>query len=100
MTSPDNTTPSAWYALVTSASMVSYLDHFRGMEDPCLEPMPSEGADCAKLSSSVFAGFTDYEDVLGEARKLAEIMTGAMKVRQGPANLTLKNVVRMHDGGK
>jgi hypothetical protein len=91
--------PEAWYAVVSNGWLISYLDHYRAMQDPSLEPMPSEGPDCAKLSSSTFGAFTDYEEVLGEARKLAEIMTGAMKVQQGPGNLVLKNIVGVHSDG-
>ena len=62
--------------------------------------MPSDGPDCAKLSSSTFAGFSDYEQVIDEARELAQIMTGAMKVRHDPAKLVLKNIVGIYaDGG-
>jgi hypothetical protein len=69
------------------------------MEDPSLEPMPSEGPDCAKLSSSTFAGFSDYEQISSEARELAQIMTGAIKVRHGLAHLDLKNIVGVHSNG-
>jgi hypothetical protein len=94
--------PQSWYALVSSdpRSLNSYLEHYRSMEDPSLEPMPSEGPDCAKLSSSTFAGFSDYEQVSSEARELAEIMTGAIKVRHGLlAHLDLKNIVGVHSNG-
>jgi hypothetical protein len=91
--------PESWYAVVSNGWLISYLDHYRAMQDPSLEPMLSEGPDCAKLCSSTFAGFTDYEEVLEEARKLAEIMTGAMKVQHGPGNLVLKNIVGVYPDG-
>jgi hypothetical protein len=93
--------PQSWYALVSSdpRSLNSYLEHYRSMEDPSLEPMPSEDPDCAKLSSSTFAGFSDYEQVSSEARELAEIMTGAIKVRHGLAKLVLKNIVGVYADG-
>src|SRR6266446_2572679 len=61
--------------------------------------MPSEGPDSAMLSSSTFSGLLDYKQVLTEARELTEIMTGAMKVQQGPANLVLRNIVGIHADG-
>src|SRR5438552_14051070 len=93
--------PQSWYAVVTSdeRSMRSYLDHYRAMDDPSLQPMPSEGPDYAKLSSSTFSGRSDYEQVVAEARELTEIMTGAMKVRHGPANLVLSSIVGVHADG-
>jgi hypothetical protein len=41
--------PRAWYGIVSGANR-SYFDHYRAMEDPALEPMPSEGPEFAKLS--------------------------------------------------
>jgi hypothetical protein len=94
--------PQNWYAIVSSdeLSMKAYLDHYRAMDDPALQPMPSEGPNCAKLISTTFAGLVDYEQVLTEARELTEIMTGAMKVLQGPANLVLENVSGEYPDGK
>jgi hypothetical protein len=89
----------SWYAVLTSRSLKSYLDHYRAMQDHTLEPMPAEGLECAKLSSSTFTEFTDYEEVLREAQKIAEIMTGAMKVRQGPENLVVRHVAAVYADG-
>jgi hypothetical protein len=69
------------------------------MQDPALELMPAEGPECARLSSSTFTEFTDYEEVLREAQKIAEIMTGAMKVRQGPENLMVRHVAAVYADG-
>ena len=89
----------SWYAVVTSRSLRSYLDHYRAMQDPALELMPAEGPECARLSSSTFTEFTDHEEVLREAQRIAEIMTGAMKVRQGPENLVARYVAAVYDDG-
>jgi hypothetical protein len=88
-----------WYAVVTSRSLRSYLDHYRAMQDPALELMPAEGPECARLSSSTFTEFTDHEEVLREAQRIAEIMTGAMKVRQGPENLVARYVAAVYADG-
>ena len=66
-----------------------------------LRPMPLEGPwpDCAKLSSTTFADLSDYEEVLAEARELTEILTGAMKVRQGPASLVLQSIIGVYANG-
>ena len=89
----------SWYAVVTSRSLRSYLDHYRAMQDPTLEPMPAEGPECARLSSSTFTEFTDHEEVLREAQRIAEIMTGAMKVRQSPENLVARYVTAVYADG-
>ena len=94
--------PQAWYALVYASgaeSLQSYLDHYRAMEDPKLEAMPSAGVAYAKLSSSLFAGL-DYTDVAREAKRLVEIITGAAKIRQAPGNLTLHSVVALYPDGE
>jgi hypothetical protein len=89
----------SWYAVVTSRSLRSYLDHYRAMQDPALELTPAEGPECARLSSSTFTEFTDHEEVLREAQRIAEIMTGAMKVRQGPENLVARYVAAVYADG-
>ena len=86
-----------WYAIVSSRNLRSYLDCYRAMTDPLLEPMPAEGPDCARLASSTFAPFSDYEEVLNEARELIEIMTGTMKLGQGVQNLLVKKIIAVRD---
>jgi hypothetical protein len=100
--STEERAPQAWYALVyasQAASLQSYLDHYRAMEDPKLEAIPSEGAVYAKLSSSLFAGM-DHTDVAREAKRLVEIITGVAKIRQAPGNLTLHSVVAVYADGE
>jgi hypothetical protein len=97
---PPEKAVQSWYAVVTSRSLRSYLDHYRAMQDPTLEPAPAEGnQSCAKLSSSTFNKFTDHEEVFLEAQRIAEIMTGAMKVRQGPENLRARYVAAVYADG-
>ena len=65
--------PQSWFAIVYSGALRSYLDHYCAMEDPKLEAMPSEGADRAKLSSSLFIG-ENHEDVIREALRLGPVI--------------------------
>jgi hypothetical protein len=93
--------PQAWYAIVTAsqASLRSYFDHYRAMKDPALEPMPSEGPEFAKLSSTLLAG-ADHTEVEREAIRLVEIITGVAKIKQDPGNLYLQSVVAIYAGGE
>ena len=90
--------PQSWFAIVYSGALRSYLDHYRAMEDPKLEAMPSEGADRAKLSSSLFIG-ENHEDVIREALRLVQIISGAAKIKEGPGNLNLLSVVAVYADG-
>ena len=93
--------PQNWHAIVSSDtdSMISYLDHYRAMNNPSLQPLPGEGPNCARLCSSTFSGLADYEDVLTEARELAEILTGVLRTRQNVAQLSLKHIVGVFADG-
>jgi hypothetical protein len=93
--------PQAWYAGVRAyrASLRSYLDHYRAMDDPKLEAMPLEGPEYAKLSSSLFTG-CDHMHILKEARRLVEIITGAAKIKEAPGNLTIEYVVAIYADGE
>lgn len=102
LVSTEERVPQAWYAMVYASqaeALRSYLDHYRAMEDPKLEAMPSAGAVYAKLSSSLFAG-VDHTDVAREAQRLVEIITGAAKIKQAPGNLTLRSVVAVYADGE
>jgi hypothetical protein len=90
--------PKDWYVII-SGWIEPYLTVFATMRDPLIEPLPDDGPQSAKLTSSSFGGLTNYEEVLAEASELIQLMTGAMNINQDPGSLTIVNVVGIHDDG-
>ena len=88
--------PKDWYVII-SGRLEPYLTVFGTMRDPLLEPLPDDGPQFAKLTSSSFEGLTDYEEVLAEALEFVQLMTGAMNINQDPGPLTIVNVVGIHN---
>jgi hypothetical protein len=97
----DEKTPVDWYAVVTTGSdtIQPYLDRFELLADPKLLPFEDEQR-LAKLTYSGFAGCTDYEDVLKEAREMLSVLTGTLRIRQGPAALSILNIVGVFEDGR
>ena len=91
----DQKTPADWYAVVTTAphSIQPYLDRFELLTEPKLSPFEQGGQKLGKLTYSGFAVYADYEGVLKEARELISVLTGALRIRQGPAPLSIVNIV-------
>jgi hypothetical protein len=90
--------PKQWYVVV-SGWLDAYLTNFTTMEDPSLKRMEGEGGQLAKLTSSSFAGLSDYEEVLSEARRCVQLIAGAMHIKQDPGPLNIVNVVGVFDDG-
>jgi hypothetical protein len=98
----DEKTPVNWYAVVTTAShsIQPYLGHFELLTEPRLLPFEQDGQNLGKLTYSGFAGYADYEGVLKEARELISVLTGTMRIRQGPSPLSIVNIVGIFDDGR
>jgi hypothetical protein len=95
-------TPVHWYALVSTGSdrIQPYLDRFELLTDPRLLPFEQDGQKLGKLTYSGFAGYADYEGVLKEARELISVLTGTLRIRQGPGPLSIVNIVGIFDDGR
>jgi hypothetical protein len=95
-------TPINWHAVVTTAShsIQPYLDRFELLTDPRLLPFEQDGQKLGKLTYSGFAGYVDYEGVLREARELISVLTGTLRIRQGPGPLSIVNIVGIFDDGR
>jgi hypothetical protein len=98
----DEKTPVNWFAVVTTAphSIQPYLDRFELLTDPRLLPFEQDGQNLGKLIYSGFAGYSDYEGVLKEARELISVLTGTLRIRQGPGPLSIVNIVGIFDDGR
>jgi hypothetical protein len=98
----DEKTPVDWFAAVTTAphSIQPYLDRFELLADPRLLPFEQDGQNLGKLTYSGFAGYADYEGVLKEARELISVLTGTLRIRQGPGPLSIVNIVGIFDDGR
>ncbi len=94
--------PINWYAVVTtgSQSIQTYLESFELLRDPQLQPLEQDGQKLGKLTYSCFAGYADYEGVLKEARELISVLTGTLRIRQGPGPLSIVNIVGIFDDGQ
>lgn len=98
----DEKTPGNWYAVASTGSdpIQPYLDRFELLTEPRLLPLEQDGQKLGKLIYSGFAGYADYEDVLKEARELISVLTGTLRIRQGPAPLSIVNIVGIFDDGQ
>jgi hypothetical protein len=98
----DEKTPDNRYAVVTMAShsIQPYLDCFELLTDPRLLPFEQDEQNLGKLIYSGFDGYADYEGVLKEARELISVLTGTLRIRQGPAPLSIVNIVGIFDDGR
>ena len=83
--------PVNWYAVVETEphSIEPYLATFELLAEPQLLPFEQDGRKLGKLTSSGFAGYADYEGVLKEARELISVLTGTLRIRQGPGPLSI-----------
>jgi len=92
----------SWYAVLNAElnNMQPYLDMFKLMENPRLEPLDFNGQKFGKLTYSAFEGCTDYEEVLRETRMLISILTGAMRIKWEPGHLFVVNIVRVFEDGR
>src|ERR1700746_1738511 len=98
----DEKIPINWYAVVSTGSkpIQPYLDCFELLTEPKSLPIEQDGQKLAKLTYSGFAGYTDYESVLKEARELISVLTGTLRIRQGPAALSILNIVGVFEDGR
>ena len=94
--------PVNWYAVVETEphSIEPYLATFELLAEPQLLPFEQDGRKLGKLTSSGFAGYADYEGVLKEARELISVLTGTLRIRQGPGPLSIVNIVGIFDDGR
>jgi hypothetical protein len=79
----DENVPLSWYAIL-NGNIQPYLDEFEFMKDPRLEPLDVNGRKCGKLTYSAFDGYVDYEGVLHETQELVALLTGTLRISQGP----------------
>jgi hypothetical protein len=98
----DEKTPVDWYAVVSTGSdtIQPYLERFELLTDPKLLPFEQDEQRLGKLTYSGFAGYTDYEGVLKEARELISVLTGTLRMRQGPGPLSIVNIVGIFEDGR
>jgi hypothetical protein len=92
------TTPKHWYVILSGWVDV-YIDNFATMQDPSLERLEGEEGQLLKLTSSTFAGLSDYEEVLDDAQKWVHLIAGAMHIKQDPGPMRIINVVGVFDDG-
>lgn len=86
----DETVPLSWYAILNAEQ--PYFDMFELMKDPRLEPLDVNGQIFGKLTYSAFDGYVDYEGVLHETQELVALLTGILRISQGPGPLTIVNI--------
>lgn len=108
----DEKVPLSWYAIL-KGTLQPYLDMFELMKDPRLEPLDvilepnrissiayAYGQKCGKLTYSGFDGYVDYEGVLRETQELVALLTGTLRIRQGPGPLSIVNIVGVFADGR
>ena len=108
----DANVPLSWYAIL-QGTLQLYFDMFELMTDPRLEPLdvilePSRisgidhayGQKCGKVTYSGFDGYVDYEGVLHETRELVALLTGTLRISQGPGPLSIVNIVGVFADGR
>jgi len=98
----DKDVAPTWFAILKAEHnhIQPYLDEFELMKDPRLEPLEANGEKYTKLTYSVFDRYVDYERVLHEAVELIALLTGALRIRQGPGALAIVNVVKVFPDGR
>jgi hypothetical protein len=87
----DEKAPLGWYAILKAelGNIQPYLDMFELMKDPRLQPLDVDGQKFGKLTNSAFDGYVDYEGVLHETRELVALLTGTLRISQGPGPLAI-----------
>jgi hypothetical protein len=88
----DEKVPLSWYAIL-KGNIQPYLDMFELMKDPRLEPIDVNGQKCGKLTYSAFDGYVDYEGVLHETQEWVALLTGTLRISQGPGPLSIANIM-------
>jgi hypothetical protein len=94
----DENVPLSWYAIL-NGYIQPYLDMFELM-NPRLEPIDVNGQKCGKLTYSGFGGYVDYEGVLHETQELVALLTGSLRISQGPGPLSVVNIMRVFADGR
>jgi hypothetical protein len=96
----DENVPLSWCAILEAGPIQPYLDMFELMKDPRLEPLDVHGQKYGKLTYSAFDRYVDYEGVLHETQELVSLLTGSLRIRQGPGPLAIVSIVRVFADGK
>jgi hypothetical protein len=99
----DEKTPVEWYAVVSTGSdpIQPYLARLlRAFDRTETLPFEQDGQKRGKLTYSGFVGYADYEGVLRETRELASVLTGTLRIRQGPGPLSIVNIIGIFDDGR
>ena len=94
----DENVPLSWYAILNAEQ--PYFDMFELMKDPRLEPLDVNGQKCGKLTYSAFARYVDYEGVLHETQELVALLTGTLRISQGPGPLSIVNIMGVFADGR
>jgi hypothetical protein len=94
----DENVPLSWYAILNAEQ--PYFDMFELMKDPRLEPLDVNGQKCGKLTYSAFDGYVDYEGVLHETQELVALLTGTLRISQGPGPLSIVNIMGVFADGR
>jgi hypothetical protein len=94
----DENAPLSWYAILNFNQ--PYLDMFELMKDPRLEPLDVNGQKCGKLTYSAFDRYVDYEGVLHETQELVALLTGTLRISQGPGPLSIVNIIGVFEDGR
>jgi hypothetical protein len=94
----DENVPLSWYAILNAEQ--PYFDMFELMTDPRLEPLDVSGQKFGKLTYSAFDGYGDYEGVLHETRELLALLTGTLRISQGPRPLSILNIIGVFADGR
>ena len=94
----DENVPFSWHAILKAEQ--PYLDMFELLKDPRLEPLDVNGQKCGKLTFSAFARYVDYEGVLHETQELVALLTGTLRISQGPGPLSIVNILRVFADGR
>jgi hypothetical protein len=94
----DENAPLSWYAILNCNQ--PYLDMFELMKDPRLEPLDVNGQKCGKLTYSAFDRYVDYEGVLHKTQELVALLTGTLRISQGPGPLSIVNIIGVFEDGR
>jgi hypothetical protein len=94
----DRNVPLSWYAILNAEQ--PFFDMFELMRDPRLEPLDVNGQKFGKLTYSAFDDYEDYEEVLHETQELVALLTGTLRISQGPGPLSIVNIIGVFEGGR
>ena len=87
-----------WYAILNAGQ--PYFDMFELMKDPRLEPLDVNGQKFGKLTSSAFDGCGDYERVLRQTQEMVALLTGTLRLSQGPGPISIVNIIGVFEDGR